>query len=71
MHWGDWDAMQDWWWVMAIGMTIFWGVVIWAVVRLVGGRRDRESAEDMLRRRLAAGEITDEEYNRLRSTLRG
>jgi putative membrane protein len=71
MHWGDWDAMRDWWWVMALGMTVFWILVIWIVVRLVAGRRDPESPDNVLRRRLAAGEITDDEYKRLRSTLRG
>ena len=69
MHWGNWDAMQDWWWVMALGMTIFWGFVIWIVVRTLGSRRE-DSPEDVLRQRLAAGEIDDEEYRRLRSALR-
>ncbi len=70
MHWGTWDSMQDWWWVMALGMTIFWGLVIWAVVRVMSDRRE-QSPDDILRRRLAAGEITDDEYQRLRSMLRG
>jgi uncharacterized membrane protein len=71
MHWGEWDAMQDWWWVMAIGMTVFWGLVIWAVVKLVRNRNGDSSAEEILRRRLASGEITDDDYQRLRTTLRG
>jgi len=70
MHWGNWDSMQDWWWVMALGMTIFWGLVIWAVVRVLSDRRE-QGPDDILRRRLAAGEITEDEYQRLRSTLHG
>ena len=70
MHWGEWDAMQDWWWVMAIGMTVFWGLVIWVVVKLVRNR-DGASPEEILRCRLASGEITDDDYQRLRMTLRG
>lgn len=71
MHWGEWDTMRDWWWVMAITMTLFWGVVIWAVVRLVRSRDNGTSPEETLRLRLAAGEITDDDYQRLRTTLRG
>jgi uncharacterized membrane protein len=71
MHWGNWDAMGDWWWVMALAMTLFWIFVIWVVVRMVG--RDRtpsERPEDVLRGRLARGEITEAEYEQLRTALR-
>jgi len=70
MHWGNWDTMGDWWWVMALGMTVFWVAVIWLIVRLIGrnGTR-RERPEDVLRGRLARGEITEAEYEQLRKAL--
>ena len=71
MHWGHWNAMGDWWWVMALAMTIFWILVIWMVVRLVGrDRTPNERPEEVLRGRLARGEITEAEYERLRAALR-
>jgi putative membrane protein len=54
-------GMHSWWW-------LFWIVVIGAVLFYGWGRparrndRPRESPHAMLRRRLAAGEITPQEY---------
>lgn len=80
----DWDGHMDldggWWIVMAIGMIVFWALVILGVVWLVrelSAPRDRSHAPAepnalaILDRRLAAGEITPEEYRERRAVLRG
>ena len=69
-----------------IAMTIFWValivLVVWALSRALpaggnwggdGARRGegaRDSAEDILDRRLAAGEIDEDTYRSIRATLR-
>jgi putative membrane protein len=56
---------------MLLGMIFFWGLVILGVITLLrGGARTRDSDDpgEVLKRRLAAGEITVEEYGR-RKTL--
>jgi putative membrane protein len=74
-----WD-MHDWggdgWWVMmGIGMLLFWGLVIAGIVlimrELSGPRHDRgrEDPLDILKGRLAQGDISVEEYERHRQAL--
>jgi putative membrane protein len=65
-----------WWLVMSIGMVAFWALVIYAIVRLAHGgenvqQRDdlRETPKQILKRRLAQGEISVEEYERRLETL--
>ena len=64
-----------WWLVMSVGMVAFWGLIIFGVVALLRGgfgqreeeRREelpRESALDILDRRLASGELSIEELRR-------
>jgi putative membrane protein len=72
MPWG-WHAGD--WWMMGIGL-LFWlalaGIGVWIFLR-VGDRargEPRESAEELLRRRFAAGEIDHEEYERRLEVLR-
>lgn len=80
----DWDGHMDWdggWWIaMAIGMILFWGLVILGVVWLVRGlshsreaRRPGSEPDAMaiLERRLASGEISADEYRERRAVLRG
>jgi len=65
--------------VHMIEMTWFWWLfwlVLVAVVFLASwrsrnrrGKRQRETTGDMLRRRLAAGEMTTEEYERYKALL--
>ena len=77
--WGMHDVGWGWWLVSTMAMFVFWTAVIYGVfllLRNAGGRPDGpqrpdESAEDVLKRRLAAGEITVEEYDRVRRTLSG
>lgn len=79
-HYG-WEEHMDWgggWWVvMAIGMIVFWGLVIAGIVWLMRstpwrsiGHRDG-SALDLLDRRFAAGEMSVEEYRERRAILKG
>lgn len=57
-------------------MVLFWGgvvvLVVWAV-RGLNGRSPaaRDDAMDILRRRLAAGEITQDDYDKARKVLQG
>lgn len=74
-HMGDWGA--GWWILMALMMVVFWGLVIVGVVWLVrslvdGGHRAHDrSPVEVLEHRLAAGEISPEEYRQRRSVIEG
>ena len=62
------------WLLMTVGVVAFWGLALWAVVTVVRGARATPSSDDpasMLARRLASGEIDEEEYRRLLSVVRG
>ena len=74
MH--DWSG--GWWVVMMLAMFLFWGLVIVGIVWLVraGGLGDRSSGagkgpREILDERLAAGDISIEEYERRRELLAG
>lgn len=70
-----------WWLLMSLSMVVFWVLVIVGIVALVnwsGGKREadggsgtRETPEQTLARRLASGEIDQEQYRALRDELRG
>lgn len=71
MMWGYYGAWNPLW--MLLPMLIFWGglaaLVVWAV-RVFGGAKARDdSALETLRRRFAAGEISQEEYEKMRRVL--
>lgn len=62
------------WLLMTVGMVAFWGLALWAVVTVVRGARATPPPDDpasVLARRLASGEIDEEEYRRLLSVVRG
>lgn len=74
-HWVFWQAAVMW-----AAMVVFWGVVIWVIYALVSnaGRAQQPpsyglgpDARSILDQRLAKGEISPEEYTRLRETLEG
>jgi len=44
-------------------------VVVWGVRRLTGDQRRKRSPLDIARERLARGEITKEEFDRIRGDL--
>ena len=73
MH-GDYGA--GWMVVMMIGMVIFWGVIVLAVVWLIRGGPDRsapkqETPLELLDRRFAEGQMSVEEYRERRAELTG
>ena len=77
MMW-DWGSGYGWGMALfgALMMLLFWGGIALAIVYLVrslGGSRltQSDSATETLRRRLAAGEITTEEFERTSKVLRG
>lgn len=73
-----WGSGGGWamWIAGALMMLLFWGGMAALVVFLVrsfSGPRGSsgDTALEVLRRRLAAGEITTDEYERIRKTLQG
>lgn len=60
------------WWPMALVMAIFVAVVVVLLVWLVrsGGIARGDSAEEILKRRLADGSINVEEYESRRAALK-
>ncbi|HEX5192061.1 MAG TPA: hypothetical protein VFW09_04600 [Solirubrobacteraceae bacterium] len=66
-----------WWMLMSIGMVAFWALVIYGIVWLIrGGHNSQQPAEaapeparEILKRRLARGEISIEEYTQLVDAL--
>lgn len=66
--WGGWESP----WTVAV-MVLFWGGVIalgvWAIRALSGPRPGGDQALDVLRTRLAAGEITPEEFTQAKRVL--
>jgi putative membrane protein len=65
------DMGAGWWVLMTGGMIIFWGLVIWAVISVLRNRGTANAAtpRELLDSRLARGEISIEEYRRLREAL--
>jgi putative membrane protein len=69
MMW-DWHDYGWWWFVMSIGMIVFWGAVIWLVATFL--RKDSAGGSDageILAERLARGEIDVDEYRERRDAL--
>jgi putative membrane protein len=78
MMWYSGSGMEWWGWLLgALGMVAFWGLIIWAVWYFVTGQNRRPGqdssppgdARHILDERLARGEITPEEYRRLRDLM--
>ena len=70
---GGWDMGNGWWIVMVVMMVIFWGgviaVAVWGIRQITGDQSRHRSALDIARERLARGEITKEEFDRIRGDL--
>ncbi|MDQ7079758.1 MAG: SHOCT domain-containing protein [Paracoccaceae bacterium] len=73
-----WYGGYGWGWMGPVMMLVFWVAVIVLVVlavRWVTDRKDQEQAGstalDILKERLARGEIDPAEYEKLRKTLEG
>ena len=72
MMWGYFDG-GNWLW-MAGMMVVFWGgIIVLAVfaIRAFARPKGNDPAIDVLRRRLAGGEITQEEFEKTRKALQG
>jgi putative membrane protein len=71
------DVGWGWWLLMSLGMVAFWGLLIYGVALLARRgsgpsapeARPPEPPLNVLQRRLAAGEISVDEYERLRDAL--
>jgi uncharacterized membrane protein len=70
MMWG-YNAI-GWFWMLPV-MLLFWGVVIASIAllsRVLGAPRiDEDQAMQTLRKRLAAGEISPDDYERAKRPL--
>lgn len=66
--WGGWGGWMILWWILAVAVVALAVVGIVAFVRSTDRRPattwQRETAVDILRRRYAAGEIDEEEFQR-------
>ena len=74
-YWGTGGGWEMWIFGILM-MLLFWGgiaALVFFVVRALGGSRatHSDSAMDTLRRRLAAGEITQEDFERIRKVIQG
>lgn len=67
-HMGSVGGMHALWWLFWLVLV---GLAVWGLLSLGprSRRRDRESPHEVLRRRLAAGEITPEVYERTKAIL--
>ena len=70
-YWQMHDMGTGWWILMTAGWIVLWAFVLWALVGVLRMRgRDERTPREILDRRLAEGEITVEEYERLRDAMR-
>lgn len=69
-------GMPAWMWIIGtLTMLVFWGglaaLVVYTARVFVQPRGGQESADEILKRRLAAGQISQEEYEQTRTALHG
>ncbi len=72
MMWGYYDGWSMVW--MAAMMILFWGGVIALVaygIRAFASGKGGDPAMDTLRRRLASGDISQEDFDKTRKALQG
>ena len=74
MMWPYYGDGWSWLW-MAGMMVVFWGAVVFAIVwvvrALTAPKRGVDDSITTLRKRLAAGEITPDEFEKTRKILQG
>jgi putative membrane protein len=74
MMWPYYGYGWSWLWMGGM-MLLFWGAIIglavWAIRAFSGPRSSGDQTLEILRRRLASGEITPEEYEKTRKVLQG
>jgi len=72
MMWGYYDGWS--WLGMALVMVLFWGgigALAVYMVRSFTGSKHSDQAMDVLRRRFASGDITQDEFEKTRKALQG
>ncbi len=79
-NWGYQGMGGGWWFLMVIGMVVFWSILVFGVVALMRHNHSgpttlvhpdaSDRAVAIIRERLARGEISPEEFTTLLSTLR-
>jgi putative membrane protein len=67
-------GMSGWMWPYSVlMMLLFWGVlavlIVWLVRRFSGPSIGPDTAQEVLKRRFAAGEISPEDYEKTRHAL--
>lgn len=83
--WWGWGGSGGYGWpwpglIWLVAFLLFWGgliaLLVWAIRLSAASRRDardnrdtRENSDEILKRRLASGEISEEEYERIRRIL--
>jgi uncharacterized membrane protein len=70
MMW-DYNGSGSWLWMAAMMVVVTGAIIVLAVfaIRAFTSPRSGDQAMDLLRRRLAAGEITPEEFDKTRKAL--
>jgi putative membrane protein len=69
MHWsGNYGFGMGFGWFF---MILFWALVLFVVIALVKkiGAGEKETAEEILKKRYARGEISKEEFDRLKKDI--
>ncbi|MDQ6880113.1 MAG: SHOCT domain-containing protein [Candidatus Dormibacteraeota bacterium] len=70
--WGYFDR-GDWLWMAGV-MALFWGgIIVLAIfaIRAFTGPKGNDQAMNILRRRLASGEISQDDFEKTRKALQG
>ena len=76
MMWGT-ETGMGWWMVLgSVWFVLFWGLIIWGVVKIAGGGADKASERpadirpiEIAQRRYAGGEITREQFEQIKRDL--
>lgn len=69
-QWGGWGGAGPGWWLIH---ALFWLVLIWGAIYLLRGTRRHtrdDKSEIILRERYAKGEISKEDFDRVKRELR-
>lgn len=67
----DMDMNTGWWIVAVLVMVVMMGGMVWMMLGMASGRGSGSASDplEILRQRYARGEISEEEYERIRGGL--
>ena len=76
MMWGT-ETGMGWWMVLgSVWFVLFWGLIIWGVLKIAGGGPGKGTEPqavgrpiEIARRRYASGEITREQFDEIKRDL--